>query len=96
MHISCAGEGAVELWSEAGFICRADVKNGWNEIPFEAGNAQAVWLTVGSGVKILGGEFTAETFSARDVEIALNICTYRREDYVYRNTGLIREKIWDN
>lgn len=96
MHISCAGEGTVELWSEEGIICRADVKNGWNEIPFEAGNAQAVWLTAGSGVKILGGEFTAETFSARDVEIALNICTYRREDYVYRNTGLIREKIWDN
>lgn len=96
LHINCCGEGDVTLFADGNAIAQAHVQEGWHKIPFDPKDAQAVWLHAGKGVEISEGEFTAEGGDVRDVEIALNICTYRREEYVYRNTGLIREKIWNN
>lgn len=46
------------------------------------------------GLKLHGGAYETESVKCNEVNLALGICTYRREDYVKKNvTSVIREAI---
>lgn len=50
------------------------------------------------GGVLYGGYYAAEEYSLppQPVELALNICNYNRERYIYRNFGIIQKYILDN
>jgi len=96
LHVEVENEGEIILYADGSEICRRALVSGWNDIPFDAADARAVWFVVSDKVRVLSGEYTAQSADIRDVRIALNICTYRREDYIYRNTSLVRDHIWNN
>lgn len=96
LKINCRGDGELRIACPDGIIVRAPAHDGENLLAFDAGGAQAVWLEAAPGVEVLGGEFIAERCVSRDVRLALNICTYRREEYVYRNIALLRDAVCEN
>lgn len=67
--------------------------------PCEAGGIISFRLdSLEDGGILYGGYYSAEESSAppRRVELALNICNYQRERYIYRNFGIIQKYILDN
>lgn len=49
------------------------------------------------GILFGGGYFAAECEDKpRDIGLAINICNYQREEYIYRNMGIIQKFILDN
>ena len=96
LRVFCRGAGKLRVVADGKVICSAEARIGENVMPFDPGEAQAVWLEAGAGADVQGGEFIAEEADLRDVDIALDICTYRREEYVRRNIDLIRKEIWEN
>jgi len=45
---------------------------------------------------LVDGSFVTESVPNEDVRIALNICTYNREEYLFKNIGIIKEAFLDN
>ena len=67
--------------------------------PCEAGGILSFRLdSLEDGSVLYGGHYAAEESLAppRPVELALNICNYQRERYIYRNFGIIQKYILDN
>ena len=51
---------------------------------------------VGREVTLIGSSYFTRNCVERDVKLAVNICTFRREEYLFRNVELIRVEILDN
>lgn len=48
------------------------------------------------GAAFYSGEYRTRQCAEREVSLALVICTYKRETYLYRNLDIIREQLWEN
>ena len=43
-----------------------------------------------------GGEYVTEQNAVQDIALAVAICTYKREKYLYRNLDLLYQRLWEN
>ncbi len=43
-----------------------------------------------------GGEYVTEQNAVQDTALAVAICTYKREKYLYRNLDLLYQRLWEN
>lgn len=96
LRLRVTGRGTARVFADGREIAAQDVGPGEAAIPFNAGDAACVYLRLDSGLTLESGCFEAAAGSARDVNIALNICTYRREEFVRRNMDILRHSVWDN
>lgn len=46
--------------------------------------------------EFISGEFLTTADENNAVELTLDICTYKRETYLYHNLKILKEKLWDN
>ena len=42
------------------------------------------------------GEYVTEQNAVQDIALAVAICTYKREKYLYRNLDLLYQRLWEN
>ena len=43
-----------------------------------------------------GGEYVTEQNAVQCIALAVAICTYKREKYLYRNLDLLYQRLWEN
>ncbi len=98
LRLFVSGTGVARLMARKGALAQAafDLPAGGEVVlPFLPGSAGAVWPEIAGGARLLGGAYEADA-DARDVRIAVNVCTYRREEYVRRNIAALRGSILEN
>ena len=83
-------------------VCRAVERESF-EFPFprelaKRGIYGAVLYAVGEDSAFCGGRYVTEADPVRlnDVDIALDICTFRRESYIARNIAMLKRDILEN
>ena len=100
-------EGAVriEIYSSRRFgdgvydrlVCRKDdlrTQRRMAEVPFDLSDGSFVWckiIALSDGVTLFGGGYATEQALVRKVNLAVCICTFKRENYVKRNVAALCE-----
>jgi hypothetical protein len=98
LRLFVSGAGTARIAAREGVLAQTEFvlpEGGEMVLPFSPGSARAVWPEIADGARLLGGAYEADA-EARDVRIVVNVCTYRREEYVRRNVAALRTGILEN
>ena len=105
LHLSCASPVHIEVHDEYGILSSADISMPQAEsvdIPIEYGKtSRFIYVAVrniddSSVMPIESGYFYTKDAPEQEVSLALDICTYKREKFVYHNIGVLKEAILTN
>ena len=105
LHLSCVSAVHIEIHDESGFLSSMDIGMPQTEsvdIPVEYGEtSRFIYIAVrnvddNSVMPIKSGYFYTKDVPEQDVSLALDICTYKREEFVYRNISMLTEEILKN
>lgn len=79
---------------------RQNEKGNYVPIPLEKFGKGQIFVEVettgGEGCRKFTGSFITETVPRTDIFLALDICTYRREKYLFHNMQIIKKRLWEN
>ena len=105
LHLSCASPVHIEVHDEYGILSSVDIDMPQTEsvdIPIEYGKtSRFIYLVVrnlddSSVMPIESGYFYTKDAPEQEVSLALDICTYKREEFVYHNINVLKEAILMN
>jgi galactofuranosylgalactofuranosylrhamnosyl-N-acetylglucosaminyl-diphospho-decaprenol beta-1,5/1,6-galactofuranosyltransferase len=101
IEIRAATLGAGQINERILFLTEAEAQTpGEVEIPIaadaDAGLIYPVIEALSDEAEVYGGHYACQTAPVRDVRIAMNVCTYRREEYVYANLAQLKGSILEN
>ena len=105
LHLSCVSAVHIEIHDESGFLSSMDIGMPQTEsvdIPVEYGEtSRFIYIAVrnvddSSVMPIKSGYFYTKDVPEQDVSLALDICTYKREKFVYHNINVLKAAILTN
>lgn len=105
LHLSCASAVHIEVHDEYGILSSVDIGMPQAEsvdIPMEYGKtSRFIYFAVrniddSSVMPIKSGYFYTKDAPEQEVSLALDICTYKREEFVYHNIGVLKDAILTN
>lgn len=105
LHLSCASAIHIEVYDEYGILSSVDIDMPQAEsvdIPMEYGKtSRFIYFAVrniddSSIMPIESGYFYTTDAPEQKVSLALDICTYKREKFVYHNINVLKEEILTN
>ena len=105
LHLSCISAVHIEIHDESGILSSMDIGMPQTEsvdIPVEYGEtSRFIYIVVrniddSSVMPIKSGYFYTKDAPEQDVLLALDICTYKREAFVYHNISVLKDAILTN
>lgn len=105
LHLSCVSPVQIELCDESGIFSSTDIPMPQAEsfdIPVEyRETSRFIYIVVrnmgdGSTMPLNSGYYYTEDMPGQDVKLSLDICTYKREEFVYHNISMLKEAILTN
>lgn len=105
LHLSCVSPVHIAIHDESGILSSVDIGMPQAEsvdIPIEYGkNSRFIYFAVrdidgSSAMPIESGYFYTTDAPEQEVSLALDICTYKREEFVYHNIGVLKDAILTN
>ena len=98
IRVHVAGRGRARIMAREGALSEKEFNlPGGGEIVlfFDASAAKIVWLELSGGARLASGAFEADA-DAREIWIAVDICTYRREECVRKTVEALRTAVIEN
>ena len=105
LHLSCVSPVHIEIHDESGILSSMDIGMPQAEsvdIPVEYGEiSRFIYIVVrniddSSVMPIKSGYFYTKDAPEQEVSLALDICTYKREAFVYHNISVLKDAILTN
>ncbi len=105
LHLSCVSPVHIEVHDESGILSSMDIGMPQAEsvdIPVEYGEtSRFIYIVVrniddSSVMPIKSGYFYTKDAPEQEVSLALDICTYKREAFVYHNISVLKDAILTN
>ena len=105
LHLACVSPVHIEIHDESGILSSMDIGMPQAEsvdIPVEYGEtSRFIYIVVrniddSTVMPIKSGYFYTKDAPEQEVSLALDICTYKREEFVYHNISVLKEAILMN